>query len=109
MVMRVATFTTRPLYRRGKRPWYPLDRRLGRPQSRSGRGGEYKENPLPVSAGNQTLVVQPRIPFYVSNKCCHSYFRKLILEAIKYTVKFILFKSFLCLQKYNFVYEKPDL
>jgi hypothetical protein len=24
----------------GKSPWYPLDRRLGGPQSRSGRGGE---------------------------------------------------------------------
>jgi len=23
----------------GKEPWYPLDRRLGGPQSRSGRGG----------------------------------------------------------------------
>jgi len=23
-----------------KEPWYPLDRRLGRPQSRSGRGGK---------------------------------------------------------------------
>jgi len=26
----------------GKNPWYPLDRRLGGPQSRSGRGGEEK-------------------------------------------------------------------
>jgi hypothetical protein len=25
-----------------KEPWYPLDRRLGEPQSRSGRGGEEK-------------------------------------------------------------------
>jgi hypothetical protein len=24
----------------GKEPWYPLDRRPGEPQSRSGRGGE---------------------------------------------------------------------
>jgi hypothetical protein len=28
----------------GKSPWYPLDGRLGGPQSRSGRGGEEKEN-----------------------------------------------------------------
>jgi hypothetical protein len=27
-----------------KSPWYPLDRRLGRPQSRSGRGGEEKNS-----------------------------------------------------------------
>jgi hypothetical protein len=31
---------------RGKRPWYPLDRRLGGPQSRSGRGGEEKNSQL---------------------------------------------------------------
>jgi hypothetical protein len=32
----------------GKGPWYPLDRRLGGPQSRSGRGGEEKNSrPLP--------------------------------------------------------------
>jgi len=30
----------------GKRPWYPMHRRLGGPQSRPGRGGENK-NPLP--------------------------------------------------------------
>jgi hypothetical protein len=35
----VVSFTPRPLYPQGKSPWYPLDRRLGGPQSRSGRGG----------------------------------------------------------------------
>jgi hypothetical protein len=36
------------LYPRGKSPWYLLDRRLGGPQSRSGRGGEEKNSqPLP--------------------------------------------------------------
>jgi hypothetical protein len=38
----VFNFTPRPLYHRGKRPRYPLDRRLGGPQSRSGRFGEEK-------------------------------------------------------------------
>jgi hypothetical protein len=38
----VVSFTSRPLYRRGKSPHYPLNRRLGGPQSRSGRGGEEK-------------------------------------------------------------------
>jgi hypothetical protein len=33
------SFTPRPLYPQGKSPWYPLDRRLGEPQSHSGRGG----------------------------------------------------------------------
>jgi hypothetical protein len=42
----VVNFTPRPLYPRGKSPRYPLDRRLGRPQSRSGRSGE--EKPLVV-------------------------------------------------------------
>jgi hypothetical protein len=36
--------TLRPLYPQGKSPWYPLDRRLGGPQSRSGRGGEEKNS-----------------------------------------------------------------
>jgi len=30
-----------------KSPWYPLDRRLGGSQSRSGRGGEEKNSQLP--------------------------------------------------------------
>jgi hypothetical protein len=34
----------RPLYPQGKSPWYPLDRRLGGPQSLSGRGGEEKNS-----------------------------------------------------------------
>jgi hypothetical protein len=29
----VISFTPRPLYSQGKSPWYPVDRRLGRPQS----------------------------------------------------------------------------
>jgi hypothetical protein len=38
----VVSFTPRPLYPRGKSPRYPLDRRLGGPQSRSARRGEEK-------------------------------------------------------------------
>jgi hypothetical protein len=34
----VASFTPWPLYPQGKSPWYPLDRRLGGPQSHFGRG-----------------------------------------------------------------------
>jgi len=42
------SFTPRLFYSHGKNPWYPLDRRLGEPQSRSGRGGEDKNSqPLP--------------------------------------------------------------
>jgi hypothetical protein len=35
----VVSFLPRPLYPQGKSPWYPLDRRLGGPQSCSRRGG----------------------------------------------------------------------
>jgi hypothetical protein len=38
----VISLTPRPLYPRGKSPPYALDRRLGGPQSRSGRRGEEK-------------------------------------------------------------------
>jgi hypothetical protein len=38
----VVSFTLRPLYLQGKSPWYPLDRRLGGPQSQFGHGGEEK-------------------------------------------------------------------
>jgi hypothetical protein len=36
------SFTPLPLYPRAKSPRYPFDRRLGGPQSRSGRRGEEK-------------------------------------------------------------------
>jgi hypothetical protein len=42
-----------------KSSWYPLDKRLGGPQSRSGRGGEEKNSqPLPES-NPRTPIVQP--------------------------------------------------
>jgi len=41
----VVSFTPQPIYSRGKSPPYPLDRKLGGPQSRSGRGGEEKRIP----------------------------------------------------------------
>jgi hypothetical protein len=40
----VVSFTHRPLYLQGESPWYPIDRRLGGPQGRSGRGGEEKNS-----------------------------------------------------------------
>jgi hypothetical protein len=40
----VVSFTPRPLYPQGKRPWCPLDSRLGGPQSRSGRGDEERDS-----------------------------------------------------------------
>jgi hypothetical protein len=40
----VVSFTSRPPYPKGKSPWYPLDRRLDGPQSRSGYAGEEKNS-----------------------------------------------------------------
>jgi hypothetical protein len=44
----VVSFTPQPLYPQGNCPWYPLGRRLGGCQSRSGRGGE-EINSQPLS------------------------------------------------------------
>jgi hypothetical protein len=53
----VVSFTPRPIRPQGKSPWYPLDRRLGGPHSRSGRGGEEKNSqPLP---GLEPPIIQP--------------------------------------------------
>jgi hypothetical protein len=68
----VVSFTPLSLYLQGKSPWYPLDRRLGGPQSRSGRGSEEKNSqPLP---GLEPSNIQPvaqrytteltRLPWY---------------------------------------------
>jgi len=40
-----------------KSPWYPFDRRLGRPQSQCGCGVEDKSTPAPAKSGNP--VVRP--------------------------------------------------
>jgi hypothetical protein len=53
----VVSFTIRLLYPQGKSTWYPLDRRMGGSQSRSGCGGEEKNSqPLP---GLEPPIFQP--------------------------------------------------
>jgi Fe-S cluster biosynthesis and repair protein YggX len=53
----VVSFTPWPLYPQKKSPCYPLDRRLGGLQSRSGRRGEEKNfQPLP---GFEHPIIQP--------------------------------------------------
>jgi len=52
----VVSFTPRPLCPLEKIFWYPFDRSVGAPQSRSGRGGEEKKIPSPV--GSRIPVVQ---------------------------------------------------
>jgi hypothetical protein len=59
---RVVSFTPRPLYPQGKSPWYPLDRRLRGPQSRSGRGGEEKNFQSPPGIEPYNLDRPDRSP-----------------------------------------------
>jgi hypothetical protein len=47
----------------GRSPWYPLDRRLGRPQSRSGRHGEVK---ILDSTGTRTPTSRSSSPWPVA-------------------------------------------
>jgi hypothetical protein len=52
----VVSFTPQPLCPQGNSPWYPLDRRVVGPQSRSGRCGEEKNSqPLP---GLESPIIQ---------------------------------------------------
>jgi hypothetical protein len=60
----VVSFTPRPLYPKGKSPWYPLDRRLGGPQSRSGRGGG-ENNSQPLSEF-EPPIIQPVSQVYAT-------------------------------------------
>jgi hypothetical protein len=54
----VVSFTLQPLYPQGESPWYPLDRRLSGPQSRSGRGGE--------EAGLEPPIIHPIAQHYTT-------------------------------------------
>jgi hypothetical protein len=53
----VISFTPRPLYPQGKNPWCPLDRRLGGPLRRYGRGGEEKNRQL--LPGLESPIIKP--------------------------------------------------
>jgi hypothetical protein len=48
----------------GKEPCYPLDRRLGGPQSSSGRGGEEKNSQHSRESNPRTPIVQPVVQRY---------------------------------------------
>jgi hypothetical protein len=53
----VVNLTLRPLYSREKIRRYPLDRRLGGPQSQYGRGSDEKK-PFFFSSGNRIPAIQ---------------------------------------------------
>jgi hypothetical protein len=60
----VVNFTPRPLYLQGKNPWYPLDRRLGGPQSRSGCSAEEKSSQTLL--GLESPNIQPVAQCYTT-------------------------------------------
>jgi hypothetical protein len=57
----LVSFTPRPHYLRGNHPRYPLDRRLGGPQSRYGRYGKEKNFAF---AGNRALAFRSVVRCY---------------------------------------------
>jgi hypothetical protein len=62
----VVIFIPRPLYPQGNSPWYPLDRRLGGPQSRSGRGGEEKNFQLLLYVYNKCAFFEKSLYFWLT-------------------------------------------
>jgi hypothetical protein len=60
----VVSSTPRPLYPQVKRFWYPMDRRVGGPQSQSGHSGEKKNSqPLPWL---KPPIIQPIVQHYTT-------------------------------------------
>jgi hypothetical protein len=78
----VVSFTPRPLYPQGKNPRYPLDRRLGRPQSRSGRGEERKDTEQKDSFLQKHCIIYENMALFTSklNSGLFSRIRKYIKE-----------------------------
>jgi hypothetical protein len=73
----VVSFTPQLIYPQGKSPWYPLDRRLGGPQNRSGRAGEEKNSqPLP---GLEPQIIQPVAQRYTTE------LSRLLIECVNCT------------------------
>jgi hypothetical protein len=79
----MVSFTPPPLYPRGKRPRSPSDRKLGGPQSRSGRRGEGKildptgtRTPLPRSSSPKPVSITRALSRF-SFKCLIIYTIKL--------------------------------
>jgi hypothetical protein len=68
----VVGFTPRPIYPRRKSSRYPLDWRLGGPQSRSGRGGEEKisQPPPGIEAPNPDRPARSQSLYRLSYPGC---------------------------------------
>jgi hypothetical protein len=52
----------------GKSPWYPMDRKLGGPQSQSRHGGEEKNSQSLL--GPELLIIQSIAQCYTTNLLC---------------------------------------
>jgi hypothetical protein len=84
----VVSFTPRLLYPQGKIPSYPLDRKLGGPQSRAGSGGEKKNSQhLP---GLEPPITQPVVQRYTTELS-----RPLLLLIILHLYLWCLRKEFI--------------
>jgi hypothetical protein len=67
------SFTPRSLYPQGKIPRYQLDRRMGRPQSRSGRGGSCREsNPSRPARSLLTILTELSPPPPTADTQCNA-------------------------------------
>jgi hypothetical protein len=62
----------RPLYPLGNSPWYPLDRRLGGPQSQSGRSEEVSSKLLPGLGPSDHPARSPELYHRAMPAPCHS-------------------------------------
>jgi hypothetical protein len=83
----------RQLYLQGNSPWYPLDKRLGGLQSRSGRGGEEKNSqPLP---GLETPIIQPVAHRYNTelSRLYNQYWRGKIIKVKSFIEKCYFFEN----------------
>jgi hypothetical protein len=95
---RVVSFTPRPLYPQGKSPWYPLDRRQGRPQSRYGRG--CKERNSRPQSGLEPPIIQPVAQRYTTELCEP-------VQNIR-SIKFVPCKRLISIFRFNFVTDKMN-
>jgi hypothetical protein len=62
----VVSFMPWPLYPQGKSTWYPLDRRLGGPQSHFGHGAQEKNSQLPLGIEPiLSLIINVLLTFFL--------------------------------------------
>jgi hypothetical protein len=64
----------------GKRPWYLLDSRVGRPQSRFERGVEEKKNPFPLRESNPGLQARSSVTILIELSVYRGFYREIDFE-----------------------------